>query len=128
VGLAAGTRVVAEAKSVPGETAGPAQFVEALAPYLTAISLVSFDERVLAAARRRQAALATTFLFEEPLRIATSAAAIGPRSDLVTPDLIEAAHALGVRVVPWTVNDPLEMSTLLDLGVDGLVTDEPALV
>jgi glycerophosphoryl diester phosphodiesterase len=32
-----------------------------------------------------------------------------------------------VRVVPWTVNDVRAMVALVDLGVDGLVTDEPAL-
>ena len=29
--------------------------------------------------------------------------------------------------MPWTVNDVREMNALIDLGVDGLVTDEPAL-
>jgi glycerophosphoryl diester phosphodiesterase len=32
-----------------------------------------------------------------------------------------------VRVVPWTVNDVQTMAELVDLGVDGLVTDQPAL-
>jgi glycerophosphoryl diester phosphodiesterase len=33
-----------------------------------------------------------------------------------------------MRIVPWTVNDPREMHALLEVGVDGIVTDEPALL
>ncbi|GAA1818926.1 glycerophosphodiester phosphodiesterase [Agromyces neolithicus] len=42
---------------------------------------------------------------------------------LVTPRIIETAHRVGVEVHVWTVNEPADMTRLLDLGVDGLVTD-----
>ena len=42
---------------------------------------------------------------------------------VVTPRLIEAAHAHGVEVHVWTVNDPADMLRLVDMGVDGIVTD-----
>lgn len=44
---------------------------------------------------------------------------------LVTPPLLELAHALGLHVHVWTIDDPGQMGELLDLGVDGIMTDEP---
>jgi glycerophosphoryl diester phosphodiesterase len=43
----------------------------------------------------------------------------------LTPALAAEARSLGVKVLPWTVNDPAEMARLIDLGVDGLITDYP---
>ena len=45
---------------------------------------------------------------------------------LVTPALLDYAHRHGITVHVWTINEPAEMHRLLDLGVDGLVTDFPA--
>jgi glycerophosphoryl diester phosphodiesterase len=45
------------------------------------------------------------------------------RLRVVSPRLIEAAHAHGVEVHVWTVNDPGDMSRLVALGADGIVTD-----
>ncbi|WP_439937605.1 glycerophosphodiester phosphodiesterase family protein [Nocardia sp. N13] len=39
--------------------------------------------------------------------------------------VIARAHELGVRVVVWTVDDPATMRSLLDAGVDGIITDRP---
>lgn len=44
---------------------------------------------------------------------------------VVTPRFIEAAHSSGLAVHVWTIDDPDEMTGLLDMGVDGLMTDRP---
>lgn len=46
--------------------------------------------------------------------------------DVVTPRFLELAHEREHVVHVWTINDPGEMHRLLDLGVDGIVTDDPA--
>lgn len=43
----------------------------------------------------------------------------------VTAENVKEAHGLGLKVVPWTVNAPAEMGRLIELGVDGLITDYP---
>ncbi|MFK5634188.1 MULTISPECIES: glycerophosphodiester phosphodiesterase [unclassified Ornithinimicrobium] len=48
--------------------------------------------------------------------------------EVVTPSTIEAAHEVGVFVHVWTVNDVPEMTRLLEMDVDGLVTDRADLL
>lgn len=45
---------------------------------------------------------------------------------IITEARVAFAHALGIEVHAWTINDEAEMHRLLDLGVDGLITDFPA--
>jgi len=43
----------------------------------------------------------------------------------LTPELVKQAQALGLKVIPWTVNDAADMKRLIGWGVDGLITDDP---
>jgi glycerophosphoryl diester phosphodiesterase len=48
-----------------------------------------------------------------------------PHYSLVDVTLIEKVRAKGMTIVPWTINTTEEMQRLLDLGVDGIITDYP---
>lgn len=48
-----------------------------------------------------------------------------PNYQLVTSSLISEAHDRGMKVIPWTVNTTNEMQELLEMGVDGIITDYP---
>ena len=43
----------------------------------------------------------------------------------LSPGLVQEAHALGLGVLPWTVNEPADLDRMVGLGVDGLITDYP---
>lgn len=43
----------------------------------------------------------------------------------VTKAMVQNAHRNGIKVVPWTIDDPATMNKLIDDGVDGIITDYP---
>ncbi|MGK5678357.1 glycerophosphodiester phosphodiesterase [Actinoplanes sp. URMC 104] len=105
------------------------------------VLLASFSDRRLARARslagptvatslgvRSVARLRVASLIGLPLRLPPSAAAaqVPPRQGrfpVVDRRFVACAHRLGLQVHVWTIDDPAEMERLLDLGVDGIMTD-----
>jgi glycerophosphoryl diester phosphodiesterase len=130
-----------ELKSEPGDAdevpAALAACVLAVAASWPAqrLAVRSFDWRGLLAVRRQRPALPLGFLTEttDPatLRRVLAEAQPGdtwaPEHAELSPASIAAAHAAGLRVEPWTVNEADDMRRLIDAGVDGLCTDYPDL-
>jgi glycerophosphoryl diester phosphodiesterase len=98
------------------------------------VIIQSFDYRSLWAIRSinkdiRLAALIWSDLSAEPADLAAKGANIwSPGARTVTPALLDQAHEVGMAVIPWTVNKPEEMRRLIEMGVDGLISDRPDLL
>ncbi len=97
------------------------------------VIIQSFDAGSLATVRRLAPELPTAYLVGAPTRELDAGQfpdvdVLAPSADVIAarPDLISAAHAAGLEVHTWTVDDPAEMTRLIDAGVDGFFTNDPA--
>jgi glycerophosphoryl diester phosphodiesterase len=92
----------------------------------------SFDFRVLSEMKKLAPEIRLAALWEGVARnfveIAREAGAylIAPQYKLVTPEEVQAAHAHGIQVIPWTVNQPHDWDRLIRARVDAIITDDPA--
>lgn len=53
---------------------------------------------------------------------------ISPYYTEISKQDVDEAHSLGMKVIPWTVNNEKDMNMLLDMGVDGIISDKPWLL
>ncbi len=137
----------------PGKSAPPQQFVDViLAAVRTAgktdkVEIQSFDWRTLPMVRAAEPAIPLVALWDDttftpgspwldgidpavvpdPVAAAqrVGATILSPAYALCDAALVERAHAQGLRVIPWTVNDETAMRAQIEAGVDGLITDYP---
>jgi glycerophosphoryl diester phosphodiesterase len=94
----------------------------------------SFDERALEAIHRIDPRVSTVWLIEASrayeknlLRLSFTPDVYSPYFKLVDRNLVEYMHSKNIQVIPWTVNEASDIRKMLDLGVDGLITDYPDL-
>ena len=93
--------------------------------------VISFDPSVLVALRRIDPSVMIGLLFEDAktdvvkTAVDVGARQICPRSAMVTPELVAAAHGADLHVATWTVNKADEMRNMIAAGVDGIMTDFP---
>jgi glycerophosphoryl diester phosphodiesterase len=59
---------------------------------------------------------------------AAGGAAWSPNHGDLSREAIGEAHALGLKVIPWTVNEPADLRRLIEWGVDGIISDRPDLL
>ena len=50
---------------------------------------------------------------------------VSPYGPEISLENVQETHALGMKIVPWTINDAVELESLLNMGVDGIITDKP---
>lgn len=68
--------------------------------------------------------LGTPTIAELP-ELATWAEQVNPHHATLTQRYVDAVHAHGLGLTTWTVDDPAAMRRLIDLGVDGIITNKP---
>lgn len=97
-------------------------------------TLQSFSAAVLERVHAAAAGVRTAWLMEEERGVEEALALLSFKPDiysphhvLLSPEEVERAHALGVQVVPWTVNEAERMAELWTWGVDGVISDDPEL-
>jgi glycerophosphoryl diester phosphodiesterase len=118
--------------SAPGELERRVVETTRAAGMVARTNVRSFHHRSVAHLLRLEPGLTGAALMADtaPVDPAAVAQAVGaaiycPAYQFVDQDLVQRAHAAGVRVVPWTVNDPDHWRRLLDWDVDGITTDFP---
>lgn len=141
----------------PTATADPQEFVDVIlaavrsAGKLEYVEVQSFDWRTLPLVRQAEPSIPVVVLWNhntydpgspwlagiDPVIVGDPLIAAGlVGANIVSPDyslpvdkpFIDRAHALGYQVIPWTINDADTMRAEIEAGVDGIITDYPALL
>lgn len=60
-----------------------------------------------------------------PVALGLKAFAINPNHKSLTKSNVNKIHAAGLKIYPWTINEPEDIAHMKDLGVDAIITDYP---
>lgn len=97
-------------------------------------NIQSFDVRPLQRLHERYPNVVLAYLTANAKTLDENLAALGfkpaiysPYYKTVTADVVKACHEQNMKIIPWTVNTKPEIDALVNLGVDGIITDYPNL-
>lgn len=95
-------------------------------------TIQSFDVRALQEMKKLNEEVSLAFLVENTLPLKENIKLLGfvptiysPYYQRLTENEINQAHEMGMKVIPWTVNEPKDMKRLKKMKIDGLITDYP---
>lgn len=117
----------------------PQEFVDVILAAVRAagkverVDIQSFDWRTLPLVHRAEPSIPLVALYDEQTPADPLIGALTVGADAVSPDYrlvagkpyVDRAHALGLKVIPWTVDDVDAMRRQIGYGVDGIITDYP---
>lgn len=140
----------------PAISAQPQEFVDVVLAAVRAagkvdrVEIQSFDWRTLPLVRQAEPSIPLVALWNEHTWVPGSpwlatvnpdvvgdpvigammvgASILSPEYSLVDRALVDRAHSLGLSVIPWTVDDVNDMRTQIAVGVDGIITNYPAVL
>lgn len=99
------------------------------------VIIQSLDIRTLQYLHEKYPQIRTSLMVDEQVNFDDNVRLLGftptmysPYSVLVGKGLVDRCHEAGVKIVPWTVNSLKDIRYLINLGVDGVVTDYPNLL
>jgi glycerophosphoryl diester phosphodiesterase len=129
------TKLVPDA---PDETLAPEPFARALIAEVrkagvgARTTIQSFDFRTLALVQREAPEIRTAYLTSGkkgeaiPRLVHEAGGAVwSPNFSDLEPRALAVARELGVKVIPWTVNEPADIARVLEMKVDGIISDYP---
>ena len=135
-----------EIKSWPGDGEGTLwpdyqEFCDVCIPLLLSKNLgkrlivQSFDTRALEYIHKKWPGVILSYLTEEEYDIYAILPQISfkpelwsPNYEAITPENVAYCHSLGIKVAPWTVDDPDDIRRMADCGVDAIISNYPDLL
>jgi len=121
----------------------PAEFADLLVAVIKEkgveerVIIQSFDFRALKYVHEKYPSIKTSILIEDSdeddlegqlKRLGYTPEYYSPNADLVDDKLVKKVHDMGMKIIPWTVNDEKLLKKLKKMEVDGVITDYPDVI